>query len=199
MINRQVDLKMRRNPRVLNRRVKIGRQAHLLRAAHPVHRMALAIVGQQFDLQFARMVSIGSRLEPHIRPANHEVHAVALGRSSQLGVFPRARRIRRRLHEAVERIEQGLRGERSLPDAIILDLNLLDLNLGHENGYEALLQWRTIWANSAMRMIVWSALAEHNAQLCALFHVDAFVSKWKGEAALHEALRDVIGKRPEAI
>jgi CheY-like chemotaxis protein len=97
------------------------------------------------------------------------------------------------LHEAIERIEQGLRGERPLPDAIILDLNL-----GHENGYEALLQWRTTWADSAMRMVVWSALGEHNAQLCALFHVDAFVSKWKGEAALHEALREVVGKRPEA-
>jgi CheY-like chemotaxis protein len=95
------------------------------------------------------------------------------------------------LHDAIERIEQGLRGERSLPDAIILDLNL-----GHENGYEALRHWRSTWVNSAMRMVVWSALGEHNDQLCALFHVDAYVSKWKGEAALHEALRRVTDAGP---
>jgi CheY-like chemotaxis protein len=88
--------------------------------------------------------------------------------------------------DSIQRIEQGLRGERSLPDAIILDLNL-----GHESGYEALRHWRATWANSAMRMIVWSGLGEHNRELCALFHVDAFVSKWKGEAALREALQRI--------
>lgn len=90
------------------------------------------------------------------------------------------------LADSLERIEQGLRGERSLPDAIVLDLNL-----GYENGYEALRRWRLTWANSTMRMVVWSGLAEHNQQLCALFHVDAFVSKWKGEAALREALQKI--------
>ena len=98
------------------------------------------------------------------------------------------------LHEAIERIEQGLRGERSLPDAIILDLNL-----GHENGYQVLRHWRETWEDSPMRMVVWSALGEQNRELCALFHIDAFVSKWKGEAALHEALRKVSGASPVAI
>ncbi len=95
------------------------------------------------------------------------------------------------LRAAIERIEQGLSGTKPLPDAIILDLNL-----GHENGYEALRHWRDTWENSAMRMVVWSALAEHNQELCALFHVDAFVSKWKGEAALQKALREVNGTSP---
>jgi len=74
------------------------------------------------------------------------------------------------LDDAIERIEQGLRGERSLPDAIILDLNL-----GHENGYEVLRHWREAWVNTSMRMVVWSALGEHNHQLCALFHVESYV------------------------
>lgn len=95
------------------------------------------------------------------------------------------------LRDAVERIEQGLRGERSLPDAIILDLNL-----GYENGYEVLRHWRATWASSPMRMVVWSALGDHNRELCALFHVDAFVSKWKGEDALHKALEEVSGTSP---
>jgi CheY-like chemotaxis protein len=87
------------------------------------------------------------------------------------------------MENAIERIDQGLRGERPLPDAIILDLNL-----GHESGYEVLRHWRETWADSRMRMVVWSALGDHNRELCALFHADAFVSKWKGEAALREAL-----------
>lgn len=98
------------------------------------------------------------------------------------------------LERAIERIEQGLSGERPLPDAIILDLDL-----GHESGYEALRHWQAKWKNSAMRMVVWTALGEHNRELCALFHVDAFVSKWKGEAALYEALQQVIGTSPVTI
>jgi CheY-like chemotaxis protein len=97
------------------------------------------------------------------------------------------------LDDAIERIEQGLRGERSLPDAIILDLNL-----GHENGYEVLRHWRQTWVNTSMRMLVWSAPGEHNHELCALFHVDAYVSKWKGEAALQEALQQMSGANPAA-
>jgi CheY-like chemotaxis protein len=98
------------------------------------------------------------------------------------------------LDGAIERIEQGLRGERSLPDAIILDLNL-----GHDNGYQALRRWRETWENSAMRMVVWTALGEQNRELCALFHVDAFVSKWKGEAALSKALHEISGVSPVTV
>jgi hypothetical protein len=50
-----------------------------------------------------------------------------------------------------------------------------------------------------MRMLVWSALADRNQELCALFHIDAFVSKWKGEAALHETLRQMRGTSTVAI
>ncbi|MGA7107232.1 MAG: hypothetical protein WBV28_06865 [Terracidiphilus sp.] len=39
---------------------------------------------------------------------------------------------------AIESIEQGLRDERPLPDAIVLDLNL-----GYESGYKILRHWRT--------------------------------------------------------
>jgi DNA-binding response OmpR family regulator len=90
------------------------------------------------------------------------------------------------LGNAIERIEQGLRGEKPLPDAIILDLNL-----GAESGYEVLRHWRTTWSNSEMRLVVWSALGDHNRELCALFHVDSFVFKWQGEDALRDALEQV--------
>jgi CheY-like chemotaxis protein len=97
------------------------------------------------------------------------------------------------LDSAIERIEQGLRGENALPDAIIVDLNL-----GSESGYEVLRRWRTTWSKSAMRLIVWSLLEEHNRALCALFQVDDYVSKWQGEAALREALQNVSGATPAA-
>jgi DNA-binding response OmpR family regulator len=76
---------------------------------------------------------------------------------------------------AIKSIEQGLQGEKPLPDAIILDLNL-----GYECGYEFLRHWRTTWANSTIQIIVWSVLGDRNRELCALFHVDAYVSKWEG-------------------
>jgi|ERR1700733_12818848 len=90
------------------------------------------------------------------------------------------------LRNAIERIEQALRGEKPLPDAIILDLNL-----GAESGFEVLRHWRTTLSNSEMRLVVWSGLGDHNRELCALFHVDAFVFKWQGENALREALEQV--------
>lgn len=98
------------------------------------------------------------------------------------------------LDHAIERIEEGLRGERSLPDAIILDLNL-----GYDSGFEVIRHWRTRWGNSNMRLIVWSVLGEHTQELCALFHVDAFVSKWRGEEALSKALQQVTGTSPKTL
>jgi DNA-binding response OmpR family regulator len=98
------------------------------------------------------------------------------------------------LERAIERIEQGLRGEKPLPDAIIVDLIL-----GHDSGFEVLRHWRTTWSESAMRMIVWTQLGEHSRGLCALFHVDAFVSKWQGEEALRKALEGVSDADPTAI
>ena len=92
------------------------------------------------------------------------------------------------LDRAIKSIEQGLQGEKPLPDAIILDLNL-----GYESGYEFLRHWRTTWANSTIQIIVWSVLGDRNRELCALFHADAYVSKWEGEAALCKALQEVSG------
>jgi CheY-like chemotaxis protein len=98
------------------------------------------------------------------------------------------------LDKAIERIEQGLRGEKPLPDAIILDLNI-----GYDRGFQVVRHWRTKWGTTNMRLIVWSVLGEHTQELCALFHVDAFVSKWQGEEALSKALLKVTGTSPVAI
>jgi DNA-binding response OmpR family regulator len=92
------------------------------------------------------------------------------------------------LDRAIIVVEEGLQGKNSLPDVIILDLNL-----GYESGYELLRIWRTNWEKAKLHVIVWSALEERNRELCALFRVDAFVSKWDGEAELREALQQLNG------
>jgi DNA-binding response OmpR family regulator len=90
------------------------------------------------------------------------------------------------LEQAIKVIEQGLRGERLLPEAVILDLNL-----GYDSGYEFLRHWRSIWKQVNIQIVVWSALGEWNQDLCAPFHVDAYVSKGEGEAALSRALQQL--------
>jgi DNA-binding response OmpR family regulator len=93
------------------------------------------------------------------------------------------------LDRAVERIEQGLKSESPLPDVIIVDLVL-----GQDSGFEILRHWRATWPDSAMRLIVWTEQGEHTRELCDLFHIDAFVSKWRGEETLRKALEGVTGK-----
>ncbi len=88
------------------------------------------------------------------------------------------------LAPAQSRLREGLRGEAPLPDAIILDLAL-----GCESGYELLRLWHSNRAQAKVHMIVWSHLEERNQQLCELFNIDSYVSKWDGVGALSDALR----------
>jgi DNA-binding response OmpR family regulator len=97
------------------------------------------------------------------------------------------------LRPAIKRIEQCLRGERPPPNAIVVDLDL-----GLDSGYDFLRNWRSTWKQASIRIIVWSALGEYHQELCELFHVDAYVSKWDGKAALFKALQQVGGVTPMA-
>jgi CheY-like chemotaxis protein len=84
---------------------------------------------------------------------------------------------------ATLRIEQAMRGEKPMPDVIILDLDL-----GAESGYEVLRFLHRKLAAQKVRIIVWSLLEERNREICALFNVDAYLCKWEGQAALRKAL-----------
>lgn len=79
-------------------------------------------------------------------------------------------------------LEKGLQGEATLPDGI-----LLDLDLGLESGFELLRFWHSTPRLNAIPMVVWSVLEEQQ-QVCDLFKVNSFVSKWRGLGALGEAL-----------
>lgn len=81
-------------------------------------------------------------------------------------------------------LEKGLRSEHPLPDTIILDLDL-----GYESGYELLRYWHSSPELKRIPLIVWTILGEEQKEICNLFKVSDYVSKWEGAAALREALK----------
>jgi DNA-binding response OmpR family regulator len=80
-------------------------------------------------------------------------------------------------------LEKAIGAEGSLPDLI-----LLDLDLGHESGYELL---RIRYANTRLAKIpvlIWTQLGRENYEVCALFNISGYVAKWEGPAALRDVL-----------
>lgn len=86
-------------------------------------------------------------------------------------------------HAARVYLEKALHGDSPLPDAIILDLDL-----GFESGHEILRFWHSNPRLSTIPMIVWTILGEEQREICQLFRVNAFVSKWEGISAFRKAL-----------
>jgi CheY-like chemotaxis protein len=83
-------------------------------------------------------------------------------------------------------LESGLEGQGPLPDGIVLDLNL-----GHESGYELLRYWHRSPELSKIPMMVWTVLADEQREMCKLFKVNHFVAKWEGAEAFREALANL--------
>lgn len=80
-------------------------------------------------------------------------------------------------------LEKALEGEIPMPDGIVLDLDL-----GYESGYELLRYWHSTPRLFKIPLVVWSVLGPEYRDICLLFKVTSFVSKWEGESALREAL-----------
>jgi|SRR5579863_2670175 len=89
-------------------------------------------------------------------------------------------------------LEKGLRTEHPLPDIIVLDLDL-----GYESGYELLRFWHSTPELKRIPLIVWTILGEEQKEICNLFKVSDYVSKWEGVAAFREALRKLQIAGPE--
>jgi CheY-like chemotaxis protein len=83
-------------------------------------------------------------------------------------------------------LEKGMRGDIPLPDGIVLDLDL-----GYESGYELLRFWHSTPEISKIPMIIWTLLGEEQREICKLFNVSVYISKWEGVAPFREALRKV--------
>jgi len=89
-------------------------------------------------------------------------------------------------HGALSYLEKGLKGEGPLPDGIVLDLDL-----GLESGFELLRYRHSTPQLSGIPVIVWSVI-EHQREVCDLFKVDSFVSKWEGAGAFRQALEKLV-------
>jgi CheY-like chemotaxis protein len=80
-------------------------------------------------------------------------------------------------------LDAGLLGETSLPDAIILDLDL-----GYESGYELLRFWHSTPQLSKIPLIVWTVAGDEQREICGLFKVNAYVSKMDDISQLRNVL-----------
>ncbi len=89
-------------------------------------------------------------------------------------------------------LEKGLRAEQPLPDIIVLDLDL-----GYESGYELLRYWHSSPELKRIPLIVWTILGEEQKEICKLFKVSDYVSKWEGAAAFCEAVKKVQAPHPQ--
>jgi CheY-like chemotaxis protein len=85
---------------------------------------------------------------------------------------------------AISLLDRGIRGEVALPDVIVLDLDL-----GYESGYELLRYWHSTADLKNIPLIVWTILGEEQREICNLFKVSNYVSKWEGTAAFRDALK----------
>ena len=80
-------------------------------------------------------------------------------------------------------LDRALSGEGPFPDGIVLDLDL-----GHDSGYELLRYWHSTPRLAEIPLIVWSILGEEQRTMCNLFKVNQFVGKWEGVDAFRDAL-----------
>ncbi|UWZ86797.1 response regulator [Occallatibacter riparius] len=83
-------------------------------------------------------------------------------------------------------LEEGLAGKTTLPDTIVLDLDL-----GVDSGFELLRKWHSTPRLSAIPILIWSVLDEHR-ELCELFNISSYVSKWEGMEVFREKLQQLI-------
>lgn len=91
---------------------------------------------------------------------------------------------------AMSYLQKGLRDEVPLPDAIVLDLDL-----GYESGYELLRYWHSTPALNKIPVLVWTILGEEQREICNLFKVKNYVSKWEGAGAFRDALKTLTEPR----
>lgn len=84
---------------------------------------------------------------------------------------------------AQQYLEKALKGVHPLPDAI-----LLDLDLGHDSGFELLRFWHGNPEVARVPVIVWTILGDQYREICEMFKVNGYIDKGAGAPALREAL-----------
>jgi CheY-like chemotaxis protein len=85
-------------------------------------------------------------------------------------------------------LEKALQGEQSLPDVIVLDLDL-----GYESGFELLRFWHSTPQLSEIPLVVWTILGDQYREICRMFRVRAYVYKGEGVSGLRQVLSGLSG------
>ncbi len=80
-------------------------------------------------------------------------------------------------------LEKGLAGEHPLPDAI-----LLDLDLGHDSGFELLRFWHGEPRLSIIPLVIWTIMGDQYREICQMFRVSGYISKSDDISHLRAAL-----------
>ncbi|MFZ0630499.1 MAG: response regulator [Acidobacteriaceae bacterium] len=80
-------------------------------------------------------------------------------------------------------LEKALAGQGSLPDAIVLDLDL-----GYDSGFELLRFWHGNPQLAKIPLVVWTILGDHYQEICRMFQVKAYVSKGEDISVLRTVL-----------
>lgn len=88
-------------------------------------------------------------------------------------------------------LEKCLAGEHSLPDAI-----LLDLDLGHDSGFELLRFWHGEPRLSAIPLVVWTILGDQYREICRMFRISGYVDKSDDLSHLRSSLSALSPSRP---
>jgi CheY-like chemotaxis protein len=89
---------------------------------------------------------------------------------------------------AVTYLEKGLEGTQTLPDAIVLDLDL-----GYESGFELLRFWHGEPRLAKIPLVIWTVLGDQYREICRMFKVKAYVYKGDGPSALQGVLSQLSG------
>lgn len=84
-------------------------------------------------------------------------------------------------------LEGALEGQGTLPNGIVLDLDL-----EYESGYELLRFWHKTPQLREIPLVVWSILGQEHAEMCKLFHVNLFVGKWEDAQEFRQALASLV-------
>jgi len=90
-------------------------------------------------------------------------------------------------HVALSRLLATLTNSAPLPDAF-----LIDLDLGHQSGYDVLRLRHTNLQLRRIPAIVWTRLDQHNKELCEIFDITGFVDKDDRVDSLVSALKRVV-------
>jgi CheY-like chemotaxis protein len=89
--------------------------------------------------------------------------------------------------DAQSYLKKAMSGNVSLPDAIVIDLDL-----GIESGFELLRFWHGTPLLRPIPVIIWTGMGDHQREICELFGVYKFVLKGDGPQPLSETLSSVI-------